>query len=144
MEKSCPTHQDWKPHAKHQMEWGHSPPTSRLPKVLPGTEPSLIAPRDKAPPSQGTRFSSTCQWSGTSPSHQETCNKPLYQLHPQGGRHQKQERLQPSCLQKGDHMKSYTSEKTEIDESDEGIRKMKNLENKIRLLIIPTSYFFSS
>ena len=33
------------------------------------------------------RLSSTCQWAVTSPSHQEACDKPLYQLYPQDGRH---------------------------------------------------------
>ena len=40
----------------------------------------------------------THQWAGPSPSHQEFCSTPPSQLHPQGGRHQKQERLQPCTL----------------------------------------------
>ena len=44
-------------------------------------------------PTRGTRLGSTYQWAGTSPSYQEACHKSLYQLHPQGHRHQKQESL---------------------------------------------------
>ena len=36
----------------------------------------LIPPRDKAPPTSRIRISSTYQWAGTSPSHQEVCSKP--------------------------------------------------------------------
>ena len=60
------------------------PSGNRLPKVFPGTHLPLITPRDKATPTRGSRLSST---------HQEARHKSLYQLHPQGGRHQKQEWL---------------------------------------------------
>ena len=66
----------------------------------------LITPRDKAPPTRGTRLSSPYQWAGTSPSHQEACSKPLYQLRPQGGRTPKQGGLPPHSLQKGEHTES--------------------------------------
>ena len=59
------------------------PSANKLPKILLDTQPLLITPRDKVPPSRGARLSSTCQWKGTSSSHQEACHKPLNQLHPQ-------------------------------------------------------------
>ena len=49
-------------------------------KTPPGTQLPLITPRDKAPLTRGIRISSTYQCAGTSPSHQETCSKPLYQF----------------------------------------------------------------
>ena len=84
------------------------PSVNNLPKdpPTPGTQPPLISPRDKAPPPRGIRIGSTYQWAGTSPSHRETYSKRLYQLQPQGGRHQKQEKLQLYCLQKGNHTKN--------------------------------------
>ena len=38
----------------------------------------LISPRDKAPPTRGIGISSTYQWAGISPSHQEAYSKPPY------------------------------------------------------------------
>ena len=63
------------------------PAVNRLPKdpPPPGTQTPLISPRDKAPPTRGIRISSTYQWAGTSPSHQEAYSKPPYQFQPQGG-----------------------------------------------------------
>ena len=52
----------------------------------PKTKPHPPEGQDSAPP--------------TSPFNQEAHQKPLYQLHSQGGRHQKQKRLQPYSLQK--------------------------------------------
>ena len=44
----------------------------QVPKVL------HITPTDKGPPPRGTRLSSTYQWAGTCPSHQEAGHKLLY------------------------------------------------------------------
>ena len=52
------------------------PSVNRLPKEPPGTQPPLISPRDKAPPTRGIGISSTYQWAGTTPSHQEAYSKP--------------------------------------------------------------------
>ena len=85
--------------------WPH-PSVNRLPKDFPRHIVPLILSRDKAPPTRGIRISSTYKWAGTSSSHQEAYSKPLNRLQPQGGGHQKQERLQLYCLQKGDHTKN--------------------------------------
>ena len=61
------------------------PSVNRLPKDPLGTQLPLISSRDKAPPTRGIGVSSTYQWAGISPSHQEAYSKPLYQLQPQGG-----------------------------------------------------------
>ena len=58
----------------------NSKQAAKDPPPTPGTQPPLITPRDKAPPIREIRVSSTYQWVGTSPSHQEACSKPLYQL----------------------------------------------------------------
>ena len=52
----------------------------------------------KALPTRGTRPSSTQQWAGTSPSHQEVYTSPLDQPHPPKGRHQKKQELQSCSL----------------------------------------------
>ena len=77
--------------------------TNKLPKVLQGTQPPLNTPRDIALSIRRIRLSFIHQRGGTSPSYQEACHKPLCQLQPQGGIHQKQEGLKPCSLQKGDH-----------------------------------------
>ena len=87
------------------------PSANRLLKVLLRTQAPLITLRDKVPPTRRIRISSTYQQAGTRPSYPEACNKLLYQLQPQGGRHQKQERLQPCCLKRGDHTKSIPKKK---------------------------------
>ena len=87
---------------------------NRLPKVFPGTEPLLITHRDKYPYTRGTRISTSYTWAGTSPSHQESCNKPLQQFQPLGGQHQRQERLQTCSLQKGDHTEKWKWKGREI------------------------------
>jgi len=58
------------------------PSVNGLPKDPPGTQPHLLSPRGKAPPTRGIGISPTYQWAGTSPSHQEAYSKPLYQLQP--------------------------------------------------------------
>ena len=86
LEKPGPPHQDGKAPVqttKRQRTQPH-PSANRLLKVPLGTELPLITPRDKAPPIRVTRLSTTHQWSGTSPSQLQACNKPLYQLPPQG------------------------------------------------------------
>ena len=89
------------------------PSANRLPKDLPGTQPPLISPGDKVPPTRGIRISSTHQGAATSPSHQEACSKPPYQLQLQGG--QISEAREATTLlrsynsiicRKGDHTKS--------------------------------------
>ena len=49
------------------------PLADRLPKVTLSPQSHLNTILDKALPTRGTRPSSTHQWSGTSPSHQEAC-----------------------------------------------------------------------
>ena len=100
----------------------------RLPKVFPGIQLPLITPKDKAPPTRGTRLSSSHQWVDTSSSHQEARHKPLYQIHPPGGRHQKQERLQGyTTLQRAEKrcqmQKARQNEKVENHTPDEGTRQ---------------------
>ena len=87
MGKSGPTHQHGETPSQTTTQVGSQPCPSvnRLPKDPPGTEPPLISPREKAPPTRGIGISSTYQWIGTRPSHQEAYSKPLYQLQPQGG-----------------------------------------------------------
>jgi len=108
--KAGTIHQGWEAPGQITNSVGTQPHPSAniLPKVLLGTQLSLIIPWDKAPCTSGTRPSYTYQWIGTSPSHQKSCNKALYQCPPQLGKHQKQERLWPSSLQKGDQSKNYT------------------------------------
>ena len=81
------------------------PSVNRLPKDPSGTQPPLISPRDKAPPTKGIGISPTYQWAGISPSHKEAYSKSLYQLQPQGAA-TRSKRLPPYCLQKGDHTKN--------------------------------------
>ena len=76
-------------------------PSTNTASVPLGTQLPLITPRDKAHPPEGQDSAPpTSVQAGTSLSHQEAYNKPLYQLPPQGSRHQKHRRLQPSSLQK--------------------------------------------
>ena len=49
------------------------PPADKLPKVFLNPQPPLNTPWDTALFTRGTRHSSTHQWAGTSPSHQEAC-----------------------------------------------------------------------
>ena len=79
MEIPGPIHQSLEAQAKQQTRWAHSPTHQQT-----GTQPPLITPRDKAPPTRGIRINSIYQWAGTSPSHQEVYSKPLYQLQTQG------------------------------------------------------------
>ena len=65
------------------------PSVNRLPKDHPGTQPPLISPRDKVPPTSGRGISPTYQWAGTSPSHKEAYSKPLTNFSHKGGTHQK-------------------------------------------------------
>ena len=77
--------------AKQQSRWDHSP-TPQLTgclKTPPDTQPPLIPSRDKAPPTKGIRISSTYQWAGISPSHQEAYSKPCTNFSHKVGRHQK-------------------------------------------------------
>ena len=48
------------------------------------------------------RICSTYQWGST----RKPTTRPCTNFSHKGGRHQKQERLQPYCLQKGDHTKN--------------------------------------
>lgn len=64
-------------------------------------------PETKTPPTRGTRLSSTFQWAGTVPPTKKPAANPSTLFTHQGGRHQKQDRLPPSSLQKGDQMTSY-------------------------------------
>ena len=79
------------------------PSADKLPKVFLGTQLPLIPPLATALPTRGTRPSSSHVWTVTNSSHQKAGQKSLYQVHPSVGRHQKQERLQPCRLHKGDH-----------------------------------------
>ena len=67
----------------------HRPPAPPISKQAaqrpPGTQLPLIPPRDKAPPTRGIGISSTYQWAGFSPSHQEAYSKLPYPLQPQEG-----------------------------------------------------------
>ena len=99
------------------------PSAKRLPEVLLRKQSPLITPRDKALPTRGTRLSSIYQWAGTNPSHQEACHKPLFQLHPQRGRHQKQESLQPSSQQKDEQTEIIQNEKAEEYKPNEATRQ---------------------
>ena len=69
--KIWPTHQGWEAPGQTTNQVGTEPHPSanRLPKNPPGTQPPLITPRDKAPPTKGIRISSTYQWAGTRSSH---------------------------------------------------------------------------
>ena len=62
----------------------HHPSADRLPKVILSPQPSLNTPLDMALPTRGKRPSSTHQWAGTSPSHQEACTNPWTNLTHQG------------------------------------------------------------
>ena len=85
--KSGSTHQCREASSQTTIQVGSQPHPSvnRLPKDTPGTQPPLISHRDKAPPTRGIGISSTYQWAGISPSHQEACSKPPYQHQPQEG-----------------------------------------------------------
>ena len=60
------------------------PWADRLPKDILSTQTSLNTPLDMALPIRGTRPSSTHQWPGTSPFHQEACTSPWTNLTHQG------------------------------------------------------------
>ena len=87
MENLAPPISAEKPQDKQQSRWDSQPRPSvnRLPKEPPGTQPPLTSPRDKAPHTRGIAISSTYQWAGISPSHQEAYSKLPYPLQPQGG-----------------------------------------------------------
>ena len=82
------------------------PSVDRLLEVVLSSQVPLNIPFDTALPTSGTRPSSTLQWAGTSPSHQEACRKPLHQPHTPGARHQQQEELRSCSPWKGDHKHS--------------------------------------
>ena len=79
------------------------PSADRLPKVSLSPWRPPNTPLDTSLLARGTRHSSIHQCAGTTPSHQEACTSLLGQLHPPGGRHQKQEELQCCSLQHKDH-----------------------------------------
>ena len=113
----APTIRAEKPQAKQQTTW--EPFISSLPKVLPDTQPPLITSRDIAPLTRRTRLSSTHQWKGTSPSHQEAhCKGPVLTSHTTG---QTSEAREAITLQKRDETESQKkNETTEKYESVEG------------------------
>ena len=78
------------------------PSADRLPKVVLSSQSPLNTPPDMGLSTRRTRPSSTHQWAGSCPSHQEACTSPG-PTSPSRGRHQKQEELQSCSLQKGDH-----------------------------------------
>ena len=102
LEKSGTTHQHREAPGQTTKRMGTKPhpAANRLPKVLLGTQLPVITLRDKTPPTRGARLISTYQGAGISPSHQEACNKLLYQLSPQGGRHQKKGVYNPLACKK--------------------------------------------
>ena len=125
MEKSGPTHQGCEAPGQ-TINWVGTqlhPSAKRFPKDS-GTQPPLISPRDKAPPTRGKRISSTYKWPGTSPSDQKAYSKSLYQLQPQGG--QTSEARKATTLlsaKRSPHQKSIQNEKAENYDSDMGTRK---------------------
>ena len=114
--KIWPTHQIWEAPGQTTNQVGTQPnhqQTGCL-KTPPGTQPPLITPRDKVPPPRGVRISSSYQWAGTSPSHQEACSKPPYQLQPQGGQASEGRLKSYSLQKKGTQQKAIQNEKTWI------------------------------
>ena len=73
-------------------------------------------------PTREIRISSTYQWTGTSPSHQEACSKPPYQIQPQGSRLRSKRGYNPTVFKKT-HPKSVQNEKAENYDSGKGTRK---------------------
>ena len=105
-----------KPQGK-QSRWESQshPSVNRLP---------LIPSRDKALPSRGIRISSTYQWAGISPSHQEAYSKPPTLTSATRGADTRSKRGYNSIIcKKVTTPKTYKNEKTENYNSDEGERK---------------------
>ena len=91
------------------------PSVNRLPKDHSDTQLPLISSRDKAPPTRGIEISSTYQWIGISPSHQETYNKPLFQFPAIRGADIRSKRGYNSIIfKKVTTPKTYKNEKTEL------------------------------
>ena len=107
-ESLAPSIRTEKSHGKQQTGWEHSTTHQQTGCLKSSHQLPLITPREKASLPRGPRLSLTYKWAGTSLFLKETCLKPLYQLHPQGSRHQKQESLQPCSPQKETTQKNYT------------------------------------
>ena len=105
------------------------PSVNRLPKDPPGTQPPLISPRDKGPPTRGIGISSTYQWAGISPSHQEAYSKCPLPPRPKptsatrGADIRSKRGYNSIICKKVTTPKTYKNEKTENYNSDEGERK---------------------
>ena len=89
----------------------------------PGTQSSLVSPRDKATPTRGIRISSTYQWGGTSPYHQEPYSKLPYQFQPQGGQTSEAREAYLLSAKRRPYEKAIENEKAENYDSDKVARK---------------------
>ena len=127
MGKSGPTHQSVlrSPRANNNPGGITAPPISKqAAQRPPGTQLPLISPRDKAPPTGGIRISSTYQWAGISPSHQEAYSKPPIPTSAiRGQTPEVREATTLLSVKKVTRPKTYKNEKTENYNSDEGERK---------------------
>ena len=95
-----------------------------LPKDPSGTQPPLISPRDKAPPTRGIGTSSTYQWAGNKQSlpsgSLQQASVPTSDT--RGGTRSKRG-YNSIIYKKVTIPKTYKNEKTENYNSDEGERK---------------------
>ena len=81
---------------------------------------ALITPKDKAPPTRGTRHSSTYQWADTSPSHQEAYTIPCINFTHKGEDTTGKRDYNPAACKKETTEKSRQNDQAEKYEPDGG------------------------
>ena len=74
----------WCLRSKNQVWTKNHPSAEKLPKVVLSPKMPLNTPLDMALTTRGKRHSSSHQWAGISPSHQEVCTRPWTNLTHQG------------------------------------------------------------
>ena len=97
--------QCWEAPGQTAIRIGTRPHSSadRVLEAILNSQPPMNTPLDTALPTRWTRPRSTHQWAGTQSLPPGSLNEPRNQPYPPDGRYQKQEELQHSSQQKGEH-----------------------------------------
>ena len=90
------------------------PSAGRVPQATLSSQPPISTPLNVALSTRGTRPSSTHQWAGSSPSHQEACTRPWTNL-----THQRADTRRKRSYEPPASGKETTNTETKINETTE-------------------------